>query len=105
MLIHPGDAGPLLEELLASADDASFAMALTVSREIDSTQVTHVLVASLPALLSPRAAQVVQVLGDRGDPLRATLWCSVQTAATWRSAPRRYTLWDERATCRRSRCC
>lgn len=69
MLIHPGDAGPLLEELLASADDASFAMALTVSREIDSTQLTQVLVQSLPALPSPRAAQVVQVLGDRGDPL------------------------------------
>ena len=69
MLIYPGDAGPLLEELLASSDDASFAMALTVSREIDSPQVTHVLIASLPALPPPRRTQVVQVLGDRGDPL------------------------------------
>ena len=68
MLIRPGDAGPLLQELLSSSDDASFAMALTVSRELDSSQVTHVLIASLPALPSPRRTLIIRVLGDRGDP-------------------------------------
>ena len=68
MLIRPGDAGPLLQELLSSSDDASFAMALTVSRELDVPQVTHVLISSLPALPSPRRTQVIRMLGDRGDP-------------------------------------
>ena len=68
MLIRPGDAGPLLQELLSSSDDASFAMALTVSRELDAPQVTHVLISSLPALPSPRRTQVIRMLGDRGDP-------------------------------------
>ncbi|MBM4087879.1 MAG: hypothetical protein FJ276_00400, partial [Planctomycetes bacterium] len=69
MLIRPGDAGPLLEELLASADDASFAMALTVGRELDSPQVTQILMASLATLPLPRRTQVVRLLGDRGDPV------------------------------------
>ncbi len=69
MLIRPGQAGPLLAELLAAADHASFAMALTVSRELDSPQVTQVLMAGLAALPAPRQTQVVRVLGDRGDPL------------------------------------
>jgi HEAT repeat protein len=68
MLIRPGEAGPLLQELLASSDDAAFAMALTVSREIDAPQVTHVLISSLPALPLPRRTQVIRMLGDRGDP-------------------------------------
>ncbi|MHB8972193.1 MAG: HEAT repeat domain-containing protein [Pirellulaceae bacterium] len=68
MLIHPDAAGPLLQELLSSADDASFAMALTVSRELDAAQVTQELIASLPALPSPRRTQVIRMLGDRGDP-------------------------------------
>ncbi|MHB8864662.1 MAG: HEAT repeat domain-containing protein [Pirellulaceae bacterium] len=69
MLIRPGDAGPLLQELLSSSDDASFAMALTVSRELDSPQVTQVLIASLPVLSSPRTIRVIRMLGDRGDPV------------------------------------
>ena len=88
MLIRPGDAGPLLQELLASADDASFAMALTVSRELDSSQVTHVLIASLSALPSPRRTQVVRLLGDRGDPVArdALVQCASSSDVAMRAA-------------------
>ncbi len=69
MLIHPDEARSLLDELLASAEDASFAMALTVSREIDSSEVTQALTASLSTLPTSRQSRVIEVLGDRGDPL------------------------------------
>ncbi len=68
ILIRPGEAGPPLQELLSSSDDAAFAMALAVSREIDAPQVTRVLISSLPALPLPRQTQVIRMLGDRGDP-------------------------------------
>jgi HEAT repeat protein len=68
MLVRPSDAGPLLQELLSSPDDASFAVALTVSRELNASSVTHVLISSLPTLPSARQTQVIRMLGDRGDP-------------------------------------
>ncbi len=68
MLIRPTDAGPLLQELLSSPLDASFAMALTVSRELDAPPLTHVLLASLPTLPAARQMLVIRVLGDRADP-------------------------------------
>ena len=55
MLIRPGEAAPILQELLSAKDDASFAMALTASRELDGPQVTQTLLASLVALPSSRA--------------------------------------------------
>ncbi len=67
MLARPADAGPLLQELLASDDDEALHMALLVSREVDAPDVTRVLVASLPALSAPRRALVITALGDRGD--------------------------------------
>ncbi len=88
MLIRPDDAGPLLQELLSSSDDACFAMALTVSRELDSSQVTHVLISSLPTLPSSRQTQVIRVLGDRGDPAArdALVQCASSSDVAMRAA-------------------
>jgi HEAT repeat protein len=41
---------------------------LTVSREIDSPEVTRILLAGLPTLPTSRQTQVMQALEDRGDP-------------------------------------
>lgn len=67
ILIQPAEAGPLLLELLTAPDHASFAMGLTVSRELTQPNVTQTLLGCLGTLAADRRVQVVRALGDRGD--------------------------------------
>ncbi len=66
-LIRPAEAGPYLRELLSAPDNASFAMGLTVSRELAESSVTQTLLECLETLTTDRRVQVVRALGDRGD--------------------------------------
>ncbi len=66
-LIRPAEAGSLLQELLKAPDNASFAMGLTVSRELAEPGVTQMLLECLETLPADRRVQVVRALGDRGD--------------------------------------
>ena len=67
ILIQPDEAGPLLQELLTAQDTASFAMGLTVSRELAEPCVTRALLECLGTLAADRRVQVMRTLGDRGD--------------------------------------
>jgi HEAT repeat protein len=67
VLIQPVEAGPLLQELLTAQDSASFAMGLTVSRELTEPSVTQTLLKCLGTLAADRRVQVMRTLGDRGD--------------------------------------
>lgn len=64
---QPGWIDLLTAELRAQ-DDASFATAIEASAQLPGPELTHALVASLPALPEPRQVVVIETLGVRADP-------------------------------------
>jgi HEAT repeat protein len=64
-LMRPQQAMPIFQQLLTSPDDDDFAMALTVSRELEPPQVSDVLLANLPNLPPKRQIQVILALANR----------------------------------------
>jgi HEAT repeat protein len=61
------DAAGLLGEELAANDNARFASALGVARELPHEDITDVLVGQLPNLPPERQAMLLALIGDRGD--------------------------------------